>query len=91
MSQLPLPSFPLFLDIVKDAPGLFLDYMYSAFTFEPMHNLHLGLSKLLENCISYVGARCLCTREGGSVTAGRTFLNLEGGAAVCRLFVAHFH
>ena len=37
-------------DIADDFPTFLGDDLYNIFTFEPLHNLHLGISKLLTSC-----------------------------------------
>lgn len=37
-------------DVKKDHPNFLPDSLYEIFTFEPLHNLHLGISKLLKTC-----------------------------------------
>ena len=37
-------------DIATDFPSFLSDDLYNIFTFEPLHNLHLGISKLLKSC-----------------------------------------
>jgi len=37
-------------DVKKDHPNFVSDSLYEIFTFEPLHNLHLGISKLLKSC-----------------------------------------
>lgn len=47
---------------------------------------------MLKNCfVGYVDCESICTREEGSVTVGRTFLNLEGRMLFkCRSLLASF-
>lgn len=49
MFQLSLSSRPSFLERVKDASELFQDDLCPMFSIEPMHNLHLRISKLLKD------------------------------------------
>lgn len=48
MSDDPPSSVPSFVEKVENKPWLFLEDVYSVFTFEPEHNLHSGTSELLE-------------------------------------------
>lgn len=85
-----LLSVKQFLKRVKDAPGLFLEDAYFVFMFKPMHNLLLGISKLLNNCfVSYFGSGTLCTKKGGSDTVGRKFLSVKDDMLfACNSFLA---
>lgn len=46
VSELSLPSVPSFLDRAKRCTKIVSRELYFVFTFKPMHNLHLGMSKL---------------------------------------------
>lgn len=88
LSQLSLSSSPSFLETLQDPPGLFCVDVYSVLTFKPMYSLHLEISKLLKNCfVGFDGYRSLCSREGGSVTVGRTFWSMKvGRLGACNSF-----
>lgn len=69
---------PFFLMNVENVPSLFLLDMYKAFTFEPLHNMHLGISMLLENCfLSYVDSEMFWKRDCGMVWEVPAFLNFK--------------
>lgn len=46
-----ISSQPSFLETSPLIPRMETCNMYAAFTFEPMHNLHLGISKLIKQCM----------------------------------------
>lgn len=48
VSDLSLSSVPSLLESGRDALGLSPKDMYSVFTFEQIHNLHLVISELLK-------------------------------------------
>lgn len=61
--KLSLSSVLSFLKRVKDAKRSFPEDVYSVFTLDPINIMHLGISKLLNNCvISHVGSNGLYTR-----------------------------
>lgn len=73
-SVLPPLPVPTFLEIVKAVPKLFLEDIYSLFTFDPMQNLHLCRTETVKNSVvGYTDRKGLFTQEGGSATGGRTF------------------
>lgn len=78
VSELSVLSVSSFLQKMKDAPRLFLENLYSVFTFKAKHSQHLVISKPFKSIfVGYAGFRSLRTREGGRVPVGRTFLSLK--------------
>ena len=51
LKEISISPWPSFLETIEEQSNLFSVEVYSTFTFEPLHNLHLGISKLLKTCM----------------------------------------
>lgn len=51
LSAKSLAEWPSSLEELCGSGGLVVEDLYSMFTFEPLHNLHLGVSRLLKTCL----------------------------------------
>ena len=60
-------------DIADNFPSFLGDDLYNIFTFEPLHNLHLGISKLLKSCTyQLVSSKYPATYSFGKKTTSST-------------------
>lgn len=70
-----LSKWPSFLEEMMGRGGKSGD-VYSIFTFEPLHNLHLGISKLVKECtMSYLSSDRLMT--GGGEKGRKPFVKVR--------------
>lgn len=96
-SQQSLSSVPSLSERVNDAQGTFQDDVHSAFTFNPIPSLHVGISKFKKMFCRLCLLESLSIEEGVSVTFCKTLLFVRSGmreslcGAACVQLFACFH
>ena len=73
-----LASWESFLESTSLVDRTAIPDLYSIFTFEPLHNLFLGVSKLLKHCMfQYLSSQTLSTKPSGLQTVPRLFSSVK--------------
>lgn len=62
--ELPSDSVPSFLDKWKNAPSLIPENVYSIFTYELLHSLHLSIEELLKTVLLAISSLQVCPLKG---------------------------
>lgn len=80
-----LASVPCSFKKLNDEQWLFCEHLYSAFTFESPHTLHLGILKPLKNyAVTYIGSATFCTKPVLELEEVSRYRALRGVCYKCK-------